>query len=315
MVFDQYCERRYSGQLNWHAREESLSLVLITAPLYIYPLLYIYFIYILHLFTDDTTTEILRIRKMTTTQTLTQSSSTLMGSSWRSSSLRAKHHQQRAVMRTKVSAQIGFGTDKKWLKTTIYPEWGSFPNSKEGVPSEWSNLTPEEYRKNADIEVIHGRWAMLAVSGVWAQENAGAGPWWEAGKECTIDSCKLTYAGFGDFKSSPTGALFGLIFIETLLLGGAEAYRTGLLENPFQDGLKQNDAYPGGRFDPFNYAEKEDLDLMKIRELKHGRLAMLAWLGILGQAVSTRAGAVSNATAHIGDVYHCNVFDRSGCGF
>ena len=75
-------------------------------------------------------------------------------------------------MRTKVSAQIGFGTDKKWLKTTIYPEWGSFPNSKEGVPSEWSNLTPEEYRKNADIEVIHGRWAMLAVSGVWAQENS-----------------------------------------------------------------------------------------------------------------------------------------------
>ena len=42
---------------------------------------------------------------------------------------------------------------------------------------------------------------------------------------------------------------------------------------------------------------------------------MLAWLGILGQAVSTRVGAVSNATAHIGDVYHCNVFDRSGCGF
>ena len=76
-------------------------------------------------------------------------------------------------MRTKVSAQIGFGADKKWLKTSIYPEWGSFPNSKEGVPSEWSNLTPEEYRKNADIEVIHGRWAMLAVSGVWAQENAG----------------------------------------------------------------------------------------------------------------------------------------------
>ncbi|CAL6417593.1 unnamed protein product [Bathycoccus prasinos] len=250
---------------------------------------------------------------MTTTQTTLTQSSTLMGSSWRSS-LRAKQHQ-RAVMRTKVSAQIGFGTDKKWLKTTIYPEWGSFPNTKEGVPSEWSNLTPEEYRKNADIEVIHGRWAMLAVSGVWAQENAGAGPWWEAGKECTIDSCKLTYAGFGDFKSSPTGALFGLIFIETLLLGGAEAYRTGLLENPFQDGLKQNDAYPGGRFDPFNYAEKEDLDLMKIRELKHGRLAMLAWLGILGQAVSTRVGAVSNATAHIGDVYHCNVFDRSGCGF
>jgi hypothetical protein len=247
------------------------------------------------------------------TITCTQSTSSFVGKQLRS------HQNAKKTTTTRrnfsVSAQIGFGQDKKWLKTTIYPEWGSFPNSKEGVPAEWSNMTEEEYRKNADIEVIHGRWAMLAVSGVWAQENAGAGPWWEAGKECTIDSCKLTYAGFGDFKSSPTGALFGLIFIETLLLGGAEAYRTGLLENPFQDGLKQNDAYPGGRFDPFNYAEKEDLDLMKIRELKHGRLAMLAWLGSLGQAISTQAGAVANATAHIGDVYHCNVVDRSGCAF
>ena len=195
----------------------------------------------------------------------------------------------------KVSAQIGFGTDKKWGKTTIYPEWGSFPNSSNGVPAEWNNFTEEEYRKNADIEVIHGRWAMLAVSGVWAQENAGAGPWWEAGKECTANACNLRFAGFGEFSASPTGALYGLIFIETLLLGGAlKACRTGLLENPFKDGLKVNDPYPGGRFDPFNYANKDeiDLDMMKIRELKHGRLAMLAWLGILGQAVSTEAGAV-----------------------
>jgi len=217
----------------------------------------------------------------------------------------------------KVSAQIGFGTDKKWGKTTIYPEWGSFPNSSNGVPAEWNNFTEEEYRKNADIEVIHGRWAMLAVSGVWAQENAGAGPWWEAGKECTANACNLRFAGFGEFSASPTGALYGLIFIETLLLGGAEAYRTGLLENPFKDGLKVNDPYPGGRFDPFNYANKDeiDLDMMKIRELKHGRLAMLAWLGILGQAVSTEAGALTNVSGHLSDVYHCNVVDRSACPF
>jgi light-harvesting complex I chlorophyll a/b binding protein 1 len=55
--------------------------------------------------------------------------------------------------------------------------------------------------------------------------------------------------------------------------------------------------FPGGRFDPLNFSEGkeanffgEDLDTLKIKELKHCRLAMLAWLGILAQSVSTNPG-------------------------
>ena len=214
----------------------------------------------------------------------------------------------------KTQAMIGFGTDKKWNKTTIYPEWGSFPNTVDGVPEEWDTFTEAEYKKNAEIEVMHGRWAMLAVSGVWAQENAGTGPWWQAGQECTFEQCKISYVG-NDFTSSYGGALFGLIFFEILLVGGAEAYRTGLLENPFKDDLPYGTPYAGGRFDPLNYAKKQDLDMMKIRELKHGRLAMLAWLGILGQSVATESGAIENVGQHMRDIYHCNVVDHTGCGF
>ena len=49
---------------------------------------------------------------------------------------------------------------------------------------------------------------------------------------------------------------------------------------------------------------------------------MLAWLGILAQSVSTNPegtakpiGAVANWSAHVADVVHCNVVDRSGCVF
>ena len=88
--------------------------------------------------------------------------------------------------------------------------------------------------------------------------------------------------------------------------------------------------FPGGRFDPLNFSEGkeanffgEDLDTLKIKELKHCRLAMLAWLGILAQSVSTNPGGagpdavgpVANWSAHVADVVHCNVVDRSGCVF
>jgi len=39
------------------------------------------------------------------------------------------------------------------------------------------------------------------------------------------------------------------------------------------------DVYPGGRFDPFNYGTLQNIDELKMKELKHCRLAMFAWLG------------------------------------
>ena len=79
--------------------------------------------------------------------------------------------------------------------------------------------------------------------------------------------------------------------------------------------------------DPLNFSDGkeanffgDDLDTLKIKELKHCRLAMLAWLGILAQSVSTNPegteiGPVANWSAHVADVVHCNVVDRSGCVF
>jgi light-harvesting complex I chlorophyll a/b binding protein 1 len=205
-------------------------------------------------------------------------------------------------------------------------EWGEFPMSERTSPL--TSLTYDEYKNNVSAEIIHGRFAMLGVTGAWAQENLVGTPWFMAGEECTFDSCSISYLN-NKFEASYDGALLGIIFLEIVLMGGAEGYRTGLLENPFDD-VTAGSVFPGGRFDPLNFSEGkaanffgEDLDTLKIKELKHCRLAMLAWLGILAQSVSTNpngagpdaVGPVANWSAHVADVVHCNVVDRSGCVF
>merc|ERR1719458_1779603 len=89
------------------------------------------------------------------------------------------------------------------------------------------------------------------------------------------------------------------------LAGKAEAYRTGLVDPAF-DELTVGDANPGGRFDPLNLAESGDLDELKLKELKHCRLAMFAWLGCISQAVWTKEGPIANWSAHVADPVHVN---------
>jgi hypothetical protein len=67
-------------------------------------------------------------------------------------------------------------------------------------------------------EIIHGRFAMLGVTGAWAQENLLGTPWFMAGEECTFDKCELSYLN-NDFTPSYEGALLGIIFFEVVLMG------------------------------------------------------------------------------------------------
>ena len=209
----------------------------------------------------------------------------------------------------------------------IYPEWGSFPDAARESP--FFGIGDEQYKKFISAELMHGRFAMLGVAGVWAQESFGLGPWYEVGQNCQFDKCSIKYLGKELVSTENPGALLGLIMVETVAMGLAEGYRTGLLENPFPE-LEQGSVYPGGRFDPLNFGCKEigtktnpfseDLDTLKIKELKHCRLAMFAWLGIISQTVSLNIeypgkaiGALDAWRAHISNVLNCNVVDRLAC--
>jgi light-harvesting complex II chlorophyll a/b binding protein 4 len=80
------------------------------------------------------------------------------------------------------------------------------------------------------------------------------------------------------------------VWIEAILVGGAELYRNSELD-------PERRCYPGGYFDPLNLAGGDDAEKvfrLKTAEIKHGRLAMVAFAGYGVQALSTGEGALGS---------------------
>jgi light-harvesting complex II chlorophyll a/b binding protein 4 len=132
-----------------------------------------------------------------------------------------------------------------------------------------------------ETELIHGRWAMLATLGVIVAEATTGVAWQDAGK---VELDGASYLGLGlPFTVTQ------LTIIEVILVGGAEIYR-----NTEQNIQKRQ--YPGGVFDPLGLASGSDERAfnLKTAELKHGRLAMIAFLGFGVQAFAQGEGALGS---------------------
>ena len=195
----------------------------------------------------------------------------------------------------------------------VVQEFGTYPGGGE------SPVAPYTDEKNAEREIIHGRFGRLGVTGAWAAENGTGIPWFEAGKLCTPDDCTAVADKFPGAIAplAPEGSgypsFWAVLGIEVVTMGLAEAYRTGLIEPAF-DELTVGDVSPGGRFDPLNLAESGDLEELKIKELKHCRLAMFAWNGCIAQACVTKEGPIANWSAHVADPVHVNVLSPTYFG-
>ncbi|MBA0738975.1 hypothetical protein Gogos_012282 [Gossypium gossypioides] len=141
-----------------------------------------------------------------------------------------------------------------------------------------------------EAELIHGRWAMAAVVGIFVGQAWSGIPWFEAG------------ADPGAIAPFSFGSLLGT---QLILMGWVESKRWVDFFNPQSQSVEwatpwsktaENFAnatgeqgYPGGKFfDPLGLAgtiqngvyvpDFDKLERLKLAEIKHARLAMLAML-------------------------------------
>jgi len=139
----------------------------------------------------------------------------------------------------------------------------------------------------AEAERQNGRWAMAAVVGVLFVEATGTA----TGTDWLNVGASEGALGSFDLKT--------LIAIQAAFFGVAEALRYNAWK-----------ANPAGPFiDPAGQISDEK----RVKEIKNGRLAMLAYVGFVSQALNRGMGPIACLQAHMADPWHNNIY-TSGVG-
>ncbi|GAX81227.1 hypothetical protein CEUSTIGMA_g8659.t1 [Chlamydomonas eustigma] len=139
---------------------------------------------------------------------------------------------------------------------------------------------PERLKWLVEGEKTNARWAMAAVAGILGQELLTETKWWEAGAKDydlpVIAQVPILFATLG--------------FLETKRLKGWKETGTSGFINSF----------------PFDPAGMNTPD-MAVKEIKNGRLAMIAFVGFAVQALATRTQPIEGLTKHISDPLGKNI--------
>jgi len=198
-----------------------------------------------------------------------------------------------------------------WFPGSTAPEWldGSLPADFGFDPLGLSS-DPFLLKWFVQAELVNGRWAMLGAAGIFIPEFLT--------KQGILNTPSWTVAGEQEyFADSPT-----LLAIELILFAWVEGRRWADILNPGSvnvDPVFPNNkltgtdvGYPGGLwFDPLGWGKSdnpEKLKELRTKEIKNGRLAMLAFLGAVVQANYTHTGPIENLYAHLADPGHNNIF-------
>ncbi|CAL0328437.1 unnamed protein product [Lupinus luteus] len=204
-----------------------------------------------------------------------------------------------AASRSGSNASGRLSTSADWFPGEPRPEHldGSAP-ADFGFDPLGLGRVPENLERFKESEVFHCRLAMFAVPGVLVPEALGLGNWVQAQEWAAVPDGQATYLG----NPVPWGTLPVIIAIEFMAIAFAEIQR--VVE---KDTEKKK--YPGGYFDPLGYSQDvEKFEEYKVKEIKNGRLALLACVGFaVQQAAYPGTGPLDNLATHLADPWHNNI--------
>lgn len=196
-------------------------------------------------------------------------------------SLRTTFANRVAAKAGRTSVRVQAAVDAKWLPGAKSPAHldgkapGDFGFDPLGLGSD-----PERLKWYSEAEKMNGRWAMAACAGILFTDVLGKGKWFEAGA--------------GEYWM-PNNALIAL---EALIMGFLELKRYQGWKDSGVSGFVN--AFP---FDPAGMASAD----MAVKEVKNGRLAMVAFIGFATAALVTREGPVEALTTHLSNPFENNV--------
>ena len=187
----------------------------------------------------------------------------------------------------------------KVIKADIYPEFGTYPGGGE------SPIIPFGSEKNAEREVIHGRWAMLGVTGAWAAENGTGIPWFTAGTLCTPDDCTAVADKFpGAVAPSPPRAPATPPSGPSCILEGRPRGLARLTApaspTPSSTSSPSVTCPPVAASTPSASPSPVTSRSSRSRSSSTA-LSMFAWLGCIFQGLATQEGPIANWQAHVAD--------------
>tara|TARA_B110000977_G_scaffold171397_3_gene222914 strand:+ start:180 stop:1343 length:1164 start_codon:yes stop_codon:yes gene_type:complete len=177
--------------------------------------------------------------------------------------------------------------------------------------SQYNPVLSQKLDRAVELELLHARWAMLAVVGVVVPELLnGTGlleiaepVWWKVGA-AKLSGANLDYLGLGSFVIAGKQGIAIIAACQLVLMGGPEYARfVGIRSlEPVGVYLPGDKNYPGGApFDPFKLADDAQFfENQRVAEIKHGRLAMVAMAGCFAQAAVTQVGPVENVRSVLG---------------